>query len=133
MIRISNNSIVVLLFLISSSAFTNGDEYKSDGNELLRDCKANIEVLDNPKKAGQDDFIKLTSCLNILHGLLDMHEIYTQMFNSPKIFCVPESVNLGQLAQVVVKYLNDNPQILHELDTLLIIKALKNAYPCKAN
>lgn len=45
-------------------------------------------------------------------------------------FCVPENVQLSQASAVVKKYLAENPRLWNEPAKLLVIKALKHAYPC---
>lgn len=45
-------------------------------------------------------------------------------------FCVPEDVPLSQASAVVKKFLADNPRLWNEPAKLLVIKALKHAFPC---
>lgn len=45
--------------------------------------------------------------------------------------CIPEGVtSTGQIALVLVKYLRDHPERLHESRGLLAFKALEAAFPC---
>ena len=45
--------------------------------------------------------------------------------------CFPEKgIDNGQATRVVVKYLKNNPALLHEDEVLLIILAFLEAYPC---
>lgn len=47
-------------------------------------------------------------------------------------FCVPANkITGGQVARVIVKYLKDHPERLHENETFLAIQALQAAFPCK--
>jgi hypothetical protein len=46
--------------------------------------------------------------------------------------CIPFGVMPLEAIKVVVKYLNDHPEKLHEADTILVLSALSNAYPCSA-
>lgn len=51
------------------------------------------------------------------------------VFNG-EAFCVPADVPLSQASAVVKKYLADNPRLWNDPAKLLVIKALKHAYPC---
>ncbi|WP_426703282.1 Rap1a/Tai family immunity protein [Rhodanobacter sp. Col0626] len=46
-------------------------------------------------------------------------------------FCVPADVPLSQASAVVRKYLADNPQLWNEQANVLVVRALKQAYPCQ--
>ena len=45
--------------------------------------------------------------------------------------CAPDGVSGGQAVSVVVQYLDRNPARWHESITLLIIEAMRDAWPCK--
>ena len=46
-------------------------------------------------------------------------------------FCLPgDGIPVIQAVRVVVKYLSDNPQDLHEDGMALTINALKASFPC---
>jgi hypothetical protein len=50
------------------------------------------------------------------------------------MICIPhEAGSPGQLARVVLKWLRDHPERLHEQVTILTLDALKDAFPCQAN
>lgn len=48
----------------------------------------------------------------------------------PPHFCFPKQVTLGQIVQIVNKYLNENPEKLHFAAAPLIGAALVAAFPC---
>jgi cell division protein FtsI/penicillin-binding protein 2 len=45
-------------------------------------------------------------------------------------FCVPENVERGQIVDVTIKYLAENPQSRHESARGLTLQALQGAFPC---
>jgi hypothetical protein len=47
-----------------------------------------------------------------------------------RFICVPEKVTLAQLARVMVKHLEANPDTLHLHRVMGIEEALVRAYPC---
>ena len=44
--------------------------------------------------------------------------------------CVPENVERGQIVDVTIKYLEENPQSRHESARGLLFQALQIAFPC---
>ena len=46
------------------------------------------------------------------------------------MFCPPNNVSQGQVVQVVLKFLNQNPEKLHFSADSLVVKALQQAWPC---
>jgi hypothetical protein len=51
---------------------------------------------------------------------------------SPENTCIPDTVNQEQLARVVVKWLRNNPERLHEPASYLTSEALHAAFSCKS-
>jgi hypothetical protein len=45
-------------------------------------------------------------------------------------FCVPENVERGQILDVTINYLAENPQSRHESARSLTLQALQDAFPC---
>jgi len=46
------------------------------------------------------------------------------------LICLKDGVTLGQMGDVVVKHLTENPKDRNQPAALLVIAALKNAWPC---
>ncbi|MDY0331778.1 MAG: Rap1a/Tai family immunity protein [Thiomonas sp.] len=46
-------------------------------------------------------------------------------------FCVESEVKMSQAAEIVIKYIKDNPEKWHTAGQLLVIEALGKAFPCK--
>ena len=46
-------------------------------------------------------------------------------------FCMPYEVTAGQIAKIVVKYLEAHPETLHKQPMILVHAALDDAFPCK--
>jgi len=64
-------------------------------------------------------------CIGIISGVNDLLAGLHQIDN-------PDGSTKGQYIRVVTKYLNDHPEELSERDSVLVIKALKAAFPPKA-
>ncbi len=48
-------------------------------------------------------------------------------------FCVDSNVKMSQAAEIIIKYLKDNPEKWHNAGKNLVIQALGKAFPCKRN
>lgn len=72
-------------------------------------------------------------CLLYLSGFTDGFNMALLRLGQEKQtgFCPPKGVTPGQMAKVVVKYGNDNPDKLWLSAALFTAAALKNAYPCQ--
>ena len=71
------------------------------------------------------------SCLSYLVGFV--HGLTVQSYLSDrKLTCIPDGVTPEQLRRVVVKWLEEHPENLHESAMGEVALALKNAFPCPA-
>jgi len=51
---------------------------------------------------------------------------------SKTYFCFPDGSTKGQYARVLVRFLNDHPERLHEDEGVLVLEAFEQAFPCVA-
>jgi hypothetical protein len=111
------------------------------GNELLRDCSvANSEV------TSPDKIAYASHCLGYLRGVADAMEFDIGFRSSEPASdppsgsvggrsyfpCIPDGASPDQLARVMVKYLNEHPEKLHQGAIALVLPAFKKAFPCPA-
>ena len=47
------------------------------------------------------------------------------------VWCSQDGVTAGQLAKIVGKFLEQNPQMLHLNADMLVVSALRQSFPCK--
>jgi len=92
-----------------------------DGNNLLRVCETSGKFEFHPGV-----------CSGYLMGALDLEEALANngLLKEP-LFCMPEDVDISQLTDIVMKYLNEHPESRHESAGKLEINALQEAFPCK--
>ncbi len=93
-----------------------------------------VELRDNCRWSQQEEstlteeqHLKYSVCVSYVLGLTE--GFYLGGGKS----CVPsgEGVTNGQLGLVVFKYLDAHPEELHLHSGLLVVRALKKAFPCK--
>ncbi len=106
----------------------------NDGNELLRTCNIMLNIVDKTvKDFDYEDAGNSSFCLGFMQGIIGLNSVYeskTDNNNTP-LFCHPEGIITGQATRVVVKYLKDHPEQLHNNMITLTILAFKKAFPCK--
>lgn len=109
-------SFIVALFILVMSVPVKAKGL--NGNDLLRKCQ------------GQDGTTIMAMnkgfCLGLIAG-------YTDSLRTSKNLnlCIPNEVEWGQRMEVVVKYLENHSEKRHIYYEVLIIEALKEAFPCK--
>lgn len=106
----------VLIALINVSTYPAMASHVT-GNELLGFCDS--------KNLAEWGF-----CSGFIWGAADGHQLTSDESAS---FCSPEGATSDQMGRVVVKYLREHPEKLHEYAVLLVAVALIEAWPCAGN
>jgi hypothetical protein len=119
-------AVLMLLGVMPTTAAGQEIEALGTGNALIDQCGDAV--------SGNSDggFFGLAYCQGLVRGISDMLEIYSRTgsgFPNP-LYCVPESAILGQKIRVVLKFLEDFPEKLHLQDSLLVMVALTDGFPC---
>lgn len=101
-----------------------------NGDKLLADCKKGL-----PPR-GEEGFQTGAHCLGVIQGMRDALTYWRWANEDGKRSpngeaCIPEKASVFEVAQVVVNYLEAHPKERNERDTILILRALRFAYPCK--
>lgn len=71
------------------------------------------------------------SCEMYIVGVVDRMFLDASDQEQRTDFCLPQGVKSGQLRLVVMKYLRDNPEVLHAVAASNIGAAVSIAFPCK--
>lgn len=91
-----------------------------DGNTLKQNCE------DGFKEA----------CVFYIAGVHDTlvgtaSEFYRKTsVRHPVLYCIPSNVTYQQFADIVVKYMRENPEILHHSGDLVVLSAGLDTFPC---
>lgn len=88
---------------------------------------------DRPNDVNDTDLIQAGFCLGLVQGVINTNRIYQSMVGNRALFCTPDSFINNQGVRIVAKYLYEHPEKLHMNDTLLVIMALEDAFPCPRN
>lgn len=105
-----------------------------DGNELSEECSVALRSIEHPTST---DGIEMGLCFGMVDGIMETQELWSAVDSQHREAmyhgCIPSEVTVGEAVKVVMKFLNDNPNRLHQKDTFLIGIALAKAYPCPAS
>jgi hypothetical protein len=115
--------LILILLLTFTAVPVYGDGWT--GNDLLSSCQ-DWENWEDPNITSRQQFRYGICIANITAAINGMFYVDTQ-----KQFCPPETAIGGQFTRVVIRYLKENPQRLHEYYVPLILSAMKEAFPCK--
>jgi hypothetical protein len=109
------------------------------GEELVTSCRAPDDVERSvggsiPMKDLLEEFKRSGTCMGFIQGVIDSDTIaHTDSSGHPagRNLCVPAEASGRQLAKIVVKYGDDHPQQLHFPAAVIVILAMKDAFPCQ--
>jgi hypothetical protein len=114
-------AVAVFSLLLCSAAFA-----ADTGEELLHKCKVTEPKFDSGFCAGY-----IGATLDTLNMWEASDAFEKRTHDGDVKFCLPAEVTNGQIVLVFVKYLEDHPEELHKPANLLLVKALRKAFPCK--
>ncbi|MXY17743.1 MAG: hypothetical protein F4057_11025 [Acidobacteria bacterium] len=107
----------------------------NDGHALARECGAAIAQADGgPVDPDRDEMERgsdMGQCLGLVTGVWHTHMIMVDDFGGRDAFCATEVVSAGTMARIVDAYLRDHPGELDLWDTVLIMRAFVDAFPCR--
>ena len=99
-------SLAVLMLMWSGDAKAKKGFYES-GNDLFTQCTS--------KNVAEE-----MACGGFITGVVD----------TSHLICPPKTVNRGQLRDIVIKYLKENPQVRHNSGAGLVLASLITLFPC---
>lgn len=108
--------LMILAALLASTPAKANDTVSDNGNEIL-------EICDRGTNFG-DGF-----CIGYIRGLKTAVDVIIRL--NDRQTCYPDGITVGQLRDVVVSYVRRNPANRHEGATLVFMRAISEAWPCK--
>jgi len=124
-------SFLLPILLLSASLPSAAAESKN-GVELLKKCASVLRHIDREEKLSPLSMMDSAFCVGLIQGVSNTNAFYAADPKFKPYMCMPEKgVNNEQGARIVVKFLTERPEKLHMNDTLLVIVALRDAFPCE--
>lgn len=117
----------LVLLLLATVAHGQGFE----GAQLLRACGAEVKKQDG-LKVSDEESIEALWCISYVSGFLDALAFSDLMAPVRKAICLPpQGITTDQAVRILVKYLRDNAQKLHESGRISLFIALAKVFPCR--
>jgi hypothetical protein len=117
-------AILGFLILFLATSISSGELSRppiSDGNGLLQACAGSDE----------DQLLCLGYILGVRDTLEQMADLLSQVQKrDARVFCIPSEATKGQMIDLVVKFLRENPEKRHLFSVDLIGLAFQKAWPC---
>jgi hypothetical protein len=118
--------LVICLYLCASTSHAQQPDTDS-GNYRLRGCKDAISTATtNVPNTDRMSAYQSGLCMGTAKTLGEIGRVKFQ--GVP--WCTPADATTGQIIGVIVKYLEDNPQMLNQNFMFLAMLALSKAWPC---
>jgi|SRR5215467_6927235 len=115
--------------LCTSSAFAR-PQSEGSGNDILSKCQTAMRIIDEQRESGIGSGVGDASwCIGWVTAVVETNLLRTK--TDPVHFCAPKEMQIGQAVRVIVKYLRDHPERLHERGIILALTALQDGFPCK--
>jgi hypothetical protein len=129
-------ALCLLLILVAPSLLAQGPTPNvNDGNALQRECGAALEAAaERGRRGGPDDTdagFDTGQCLGLVSAVWHTHMLMVDEFGGEVAFCPSRTISAGQMARLVDQYLKVHPEELDEWDTVLIMRAYMDNYPCQ--
>jgi hypothetical protein len=152
--------VIAFVFLVASPVHGQG-KIPKDGNDMLEFCGHVVDALNNPASQvgssveyAQNTFkqgwcaghlqsmremivywqIQVAKTIAILSGDQNpsVDSLNQLVSTNPSMTCIPTEVNMAQMARILVKWLRDHPERLHEPVSILTVDAFHDAFACHA-
>ena len=95
------------------------------GTDFLRQCDEGRLNRSDAVAAAQ-----YMRCMGYIQGFLEGHTVLIAVSGAKPSYCYPENVDTGQVRRIVIKFLRDDPEKTHLAVSVLVEKALIDAFPC---
>lgn len=96
------------------------------GNRLLENCSAaDVPIT---ASAPEDTPVKEALCYGFLMGADQAISTY-----APQTYCLKKGVDFKQIRLVLMKFLNNHPELLHKPAVELYSRAMTEAFPCHSS
>ncbi len=134
-------SLMVAAIVFPTVSYGEGSSVLDTGNDLLNACEALIEgpeSISNSSLQAKLDWVSESEfCYGYIRGVVEWNGYYEKWLENvliKPIFCIgDDQVEINQLVQIALKYMNDHPEELNEKGITILNSAFSQAFSCAAN
>ena len=122
-------TVIACLLAVLGSDVARSEETSDvhNGTFLLAACNSWVRSVDQGENG---DSWAEGYCIGFIDTLVYMQTLLTVAHNVDPSFCVPDGYSNEQGIRVLVKYLTNHPEKLHQPYVMLSMLALMEAFPC---
>jgi len=122
------------LFLLFYAGIASAEERMSMDGRTLKALCSEYEEATLEKKLSKDSTQPFMRCLHYVQGVVETTTFYERMMftvSGNHLICIPrKAVSTGQVILLTNEYLKTHPDKLDSQGIVLIMAALREAYPC---
>jgi hypothetical protein len=111
---------IAIALLLSLQRTAAAEAVFQTGNDLLSYCRVPREK----------ESVSLAFCTGYVIGAADQISAFQSIKGATREICMPEGATISQLRDVVVRYLENNPDARHYAAGSSVLVALHAAFPC---
>ena len=74
--------------------------------------------------------LSATYCNGYIAGVLNPASFMLNNLIAEPTFCIPKETTNNRVQDIIKKYVDNNPHLLHQPVTFLIIEAMEKEFPC---
>ena len=122
--------MVLLVFAMFGMVSVGHAAHTLDGTALLNKCNTAVEMMNDH----HSEVVDASYCLGFVNGIMLMtfDQSIELKASHTVLGCAPsQGITSEQGVRIVQKYLNDHLEELHRDAHLLVVYALREAFPCK--
>jgi len=124
--------VFIVMFVLAMAGNANAEVATSDGKGLLTVCNVALKsITDGMDNLSDLELMNSSFCIGLAVGIKVSNVMEQASADDNLQYCIPSSASPEQLIRVLVKYLENHPENLHETPAVLISVAFIKAFPCK--
>lgn len=134
-----NGGVVMMtikVLVVATSVLVTYSAHALKGNDLLTSCQEGLKFADGHLR--NTDIVQAEKCFAYLEGFMSGVNLATAVISGNyndyaknMAYCVPDGATTAQGVRIIVKYLRENPAELHLNAEVLLMKALRQSFPCE--
>lgn len=126
--------LTMLLCFLLVAVLAHASSAAMDGNDLLKKCHP-LWSDDPSASISTGEMLESTFCAGYVSGVLDARAMQFAMDKADHVqgrrqYCRPAEVSNSQVFRILKKWLENNPDKLHQRADTIIFVAMLEAFPC---
>ena len=83
-------------------------------------------------RCSRPDLGSQAACTSFIFGVNELHTLL-RLHKKMELYCPTGDVTVADIRAIAMKYMQQHPEDLHKAFVVLVLEALREAYPCSGN